>query len=162
PGGHHRRLGAPGGRRSRPEWLALPARRREGLRRGGAPAGRGCRAAPALRPARPREGRALVRLRSAGRRAAGGGPAVACWQCCKLKVELIEESLYWNTMDMLRAKSTIWILAVVFVVSCLLLQSIRLSGDGLSYYAYARSLLFDGDLDFANEFQSYNPTHDAT
>ncbi len=54
------------------------------------------------------------------------------------------------------------ILLVIFVSSCLLLQSIRLSGDGLSYYAYLRSLLFDGDLDFTNEFQDYNPLGHAT
>jgi hypothetical protein len=61
-----------------------------------------------------------------------------------------------------RPQRVIWSLALVFVLTCLLLQSIRLRGDGLSYYAYARSLLFDRDLDFANEFQAYNPMHDAT
>ncbi len=61
-----------------------------------------------------------------------------------------------------RSKPLIWILALIFVLTCLLLQSIRLRGDGLSYYAYDRSLLFDHDLDFANEFQAYNPAHDAT
>ncbi|MDX1662361.1 MAG: hypothetical protein R3272_01130 [Candidatus Promineifilaceae bacterium] len=59
-------------------------------------------------------------------------------------------------------RATRLFLPFVFIISCLLLQSIRLTGDGLSYYAYLRSVLFDGDLDFANEFIKYNPLGHAT
>lgn len=34
-----------------------------------------------------------------------------------------------------------------------------LDGDSLGYYAYSRSLLFDGDLLFKNEFEHYGPAH---
>src|SRR3989304_5871772 len=33
------------------------------------------------------------------------------------------------------------------------LRAYRLRGDGMWYYAYARSLAFDGDLDFSNEYR---------
>lgn len=53
-------------------------------------------------------------------------------------------------------------LVSVFIASLLLLQSFQISGDGLSYYAYLRSLVFDHDLDFTNEFTDYNPVRHAT
>lgn len=59
-------------------------------------------------------------------------------------------------------KSAIALVSAVFVASLLLLQSFQISGDGLSYYAYLRSLVFDHDLDFTNEFTDYNPAHHAT
>ncbi|MBZ0318674.1 MAG: hypothetical protein K8L91_19830 [Anaerolineae bacterium] len=59
-------------------------------------------------------------------------------------------------------KSAITLVSAVFIASLLLLQSFQISGDGLSYYAYLRSLVFDHDLDFTNEFTDYNPAHHAT
>ncbi len=59
-------------------------------------------------------------------------------------------------------RSEITLVSAVFVASLLMLQSFQITGDGLSYYAYLRSLVFDHDLDFTNEFTDYNPTHHAT
>ncbi|KAB2854351.1 MAG: hypothetical protein F9K46_17070, partial [Anaerolineae bacterium] len=59
-------------------------------------------------------------------------------------------------------RSEIALVSAVFVASLLLLQSFQITGDGLSYYAYLRSLVFDRDLDFTNEFTDYNPAHHAT
>ena len=32
----------------------------------------------------------------------------------------------------------------------------RVSGEGMAYYVYLRSAVFDGDLDFSNEYEAYN------
>jgi hypothetical protein len=37
-----------------------------------------------------------------------------------------------------------------------------ITGDGLGYYAWLRSLLIDGDWSFDNEFDQYNPLHHGT
>lgn len=48
-------------------------------------------------------------------------------------------------------------LAVFCLIGMVLFLRWWITGDGLGYYAYLRSPLFDGDLDFYNEFTIFNP-----
>ena len=48
------------------------------------------------------------------------------------------------------------ILSVAWVVNFTQRYEPRIEGDGLGHYAYVRSLLIDGDLDFTNEFRDYS------
>jgi len=47
------------------------------------------------------------------------------------------------------------VLVAVFVLSMILLFVPRIHSDGRGYYAYIRSLAFDRDLDFSNEFSLF-------
>lgn len=49
-----------------------------------------------------------------------------------------------------------WVLAGLFVLSLPLVNP-YLRGDGNGYYAYVRSAVIDGDLDFENEFRRADP-----
>ncbi len=49
------------------------------------------------------------------------------------------------------------ILLVLFVLTIPLVNP-WVRGDGVEYYAYVRSLVIDGDLDFKDEWQASNPT----
>ena len=54
------------------------------------------------------------------------------------------------------------ILAAVFLLQWLLLFSLKSpTWDAVSYYAYARSAVFDNDLDFANDYRLSYPTAGA-
>lgn len=56
-------------------------------------------------------------------------------------------------------RSSLLILLALFLLQWLLLFSLREpSWDAVSYYAYARSAIFDGDLHFANDYQLSYPT----
>lgn len=48
-------------------------------------------------------------------------------------------------------------LAAFCLIGMILFLRWWITGDGLGYYAYLRSPLFDGDLDFYNEFTTFNP-----
>jgi len=48
------------------------------------------------------------------------------------------------------------LLALLWLGCFLLLADVQLGGDGMSYYAYVRSAIVDGDLNFYNEDGNYN------
>jgi hypothetical protein len=55
--------------------------------------------------------------------------------------------------------TSLLILLLVFILQWLLLFTLKEpTWDAVSYYAYARSAVFDGDLDFANDFRLSYPT----
>lgn len=59
----------------------------------------------------------------------------------------------------LRSIKPLLILLAVFLLQWLLLFSLNgPTWDAVSYYVYARSAVFDGDLDFANDYQLSYPT----
>ena len=59
----------------------------------------------------------------------------------------------------LRSIKPLLILLAVFLLQWLLLFSLREpTWDAVSYYVYARSVVFDGDLDFANDYVLSYPT----
>ncbi len=65
-------------------------------------------------------------------------------------------------MKVFLLKPILLLFAFGFCLTLVLLIKISFSGyvigsDGLGYYAHLRSLLVDGDLQFANEFLEYNP-----
>jgi hypothetical protein len=54
------------------------------------------------------------------------------------------------------AERGLWALAALFLAT-LPLTNPYIRGDGNGYYAYVRSLVIDGDLDFTNEYQYSDP-----
>lgn len=57
---------------------------------------------------------------------------------------------------LLRSRSDYLALALLFVLSLAFLYP-TMRGDGVAYYAYVRSLVIDGDIDFRNEYATGNP-----
>lgn len=55
----------------------------------------------------------------------------------------------------------ITVITLIFSFFLFFTTKIWVVGDGVSYYAWLRSAIFDHDVQFANEFSLYNTTHSA-
>ena len=83
---------------------------------------------------------------------------------CYLKLAMMISMAKWIQMDYHRVKQTFnntpfWIILFFFLLQWFLLfDTSQGSWDGGFYYAYARSIVFDGDLEIANDLILSYPT----
>lgn len=64
-----------------------------------------------------------------------------------------------NIKSKLQSKSLKYYIALTLIFVCCLIALITIGGrvasDGYNYYAYLRSMVIDGDIDFHNDFENY-------
>lgn len=77
----------------------------------------------------------------------------ACLFCLHNRILMIMRFMRYSSKTL-----SVSALAILLMACAILRPSWQIGGDGYGYYAYVRSLVFDGDLDFTNEWLYFDHT----